>query len=252
VNYIFGSRYFIVMFSAVVSMTGLSAFAAADAAFPDFNLDYWKQQQDKAHGKIVRGAVLGPTGLAIAAPTVILALKATNNPEQYAAYSIATGIAALGMTFHGFFSIASGIRGRDKADYFVEQYKNGPSPALRAKEREYYIQMQKKSAGKMVLFGMVLDVQAALLLADGIVLSVRRNNDELSDSIKIWPSYLIGGILFAGGTALAILKARRYFALDKLGSGQAVQKSEVSFAPLLQVDPVTYTIQVGLFSQISF
>jgi uncharacterized membrane protein YedE/YeeE len=233
-------------------MTGFSTVAEADETFPNFTQDYWEKEQDKAHGKMMRGAVLGPTGLAIAAPTAVLAIHAVDNPEQYLAFSIATGIAALGMTCHGFFSIASGIRGRDKAAYFVGQYKNNPASVRSEEERDYYIRMQKKSAGKMVLFGMVLDVQAAVLLANGIVLSVRKSNDELREGVVIWPSYLIGGILFAGGTALAIFRARRYFALDKLRSSSPAAANEVSFAPLFNVDPLTSSVQIGWSGRVTF
>ncbi len=248
----FVSRVLWVAISAALSMTGFSVVARADESFPTFNQDYWKKEQDKAHGKMVRGAVLGPTGLAIAAPTAVLAIKAFDNPEQYMAFSVATGIAALGMTFHGFFSIAGGIRGRDKAAYFTDLYKNRSASVRVEDERDYYIRAQKKSAGKMVLFGMVLDVQAAVLLANGIVLSVRKSNDELREGVVIWPSYLIGGVIFAGGTALAIFRARRYFALDKLRSSSPVETSEVTFAPLLNVDPATSSVQIGWSGSVTF
>ena len=224
----FTSRIIYVLVGVVFSTTGLATSMAADESYPEFNQNYWEQEQLKARGKIMRGAVLGPTGLAVAAPTIILAIEAMDNPEQYMAYSIATGIAALGMTFHGFFSIASGIRGQNKSAYFVGHYKNNPPSVPAEEERDYYIRMQKKSAGKMVLFGMVLDVQATVLLANGIVLSVRKNNDELSGDIVIWPSYLIGSFLLAGGTALAFSRARRYFAWDDLGRQSAAPKSEGS------------------------
>ncbi len=237
---------------AAMSTTVLLSSAAADERYPDFNQQYWEQEQIKARGKMLRGAVLGPTGLAVGAPTAVLAIKAADNPEQYLAYSIATGIAALGMTFHGFFSIVSGVRGRDKAAYFVEGYTANPPSVSPEEERDYYIRMQQKSAGKMFLFGLVLDVQAAVLLANGAVLSVRKSNDELSGDVVIWPSYLIGSFLLAGGTAFAIMRARRYVALRDLGRQSTSPISEVSFAPLLHVDPETGTLYAGLCSQFLF
>lgn len=241
-----------VMLMAAVATAGLSSAAAANESYPDFNRQYWEQEQVKARGKMLRGAVLGPTGLAVGAPTAVLAIKAADDPEQYLAYSIATGIAALGMTFHGFFSIVSGARGRDKAAYFVSGYPSDPPAVNPEEERDYYIRMQKKSAGKMVLFGLVLDVQAAVLLANGIVLSVRKSHDELGGDVVFWPSYLIGGFLLAGGTTLAILRARRYFALGDLGRQPAPSKSEVSFAPMLYVDPETDRPYAGLCGQLLF
>lgn len=237
--------------ACIVSAVMLFSVALPAAEYPPFDQKYWEDEEGKARGKILRGAVLGATGLVTAAPTAVLAVKAAENPEQYLAYSAAVGIAALGMTLHGFFSIGFGARQRDKAAGYVELYKQNSAEVNQKEERADFLRTQKKSTGKMILFGIVLDVQAAVLLANGIVLSVRKSNNTLSDGVTIWPTYLTGGLLLLGGTAFAVLRGRKYLDLVDLGRRTA-PVGEVSFAPMVDVNPVTGDLQVGLVGGLTF
>ena len=223
---------------------------AEGLAYPEFSQAYWETQVTKARGKILRGAVLSVTGLAVAAPTVVLAIKAADNPEKYLAYSAAVGIAALGMTFHGFFSVGFGVNQRERAIAFAAQYRTDPAAVDKNQERRIHVSDKKKSAGKMIVFGMALDVEAALMLANGIVLSVRDSRGELSGDVKIWPSYLIGGLLLAGGTTFAVLRGRTFLSLVNLG--RADNAPQVSVLPLLYLDSNDGFGAFGLQSVVTF
>ncbi len=225
--------------------------AFGEEKYPDFNRQYWEAEEAKAHGKIMRGAVLGATGLVTVAPTAVLAIKASENPEQYLAYSAVVGIAALGMTLHGFFSIGFGARERDAASRFAKRYALDPGSVKTDEERSWYLKNKKKSTGKMVLFGIVLDIQAAVLLANGSVLAVRESRGDLSSDVRIWPSFLAGGLLLLGGTAFAIWKGRQFVRLKDL-EGRPSESVKTYFMPILGIDPVERRPVAGIIGGVRF
>ena len=239
----------------ITQLLALVLFFTAPAlraeSYPEFSRDYWQQARKSAEGKMWRGVGLGVLGLASIAPTTIFIYKATDNPEKFLAYSIVSGIATLGMTFHGFFSIRTGIKERDTADRFIQSYDDGNvSPEA---ERDEYLSSKKKSTIKILIFGGALVVQSAALLANGIVLGVRKKRGEDIHGIKIWPSYLLGGLLFAGGTAIIIGKGIKLHQLNALEASPASSGSAaLTFEPIIQYDPATGETGFGLSSRLSF
>jgi hypothetical protein len=107
-------------------------------SYPDFSKAYWEDGIKKAKAKIWRGAALGVLGVASIAPTTILTLKAVEDPKRYLAYAAFSGIATLGMSFHGFFSIGYGRYQRDKAERFAALYDTEPSAVNADDESAYY------------------------------------------------------------------------------------------------------------------
>jgi hypothetical protein len=228
-----------------------SASLSHGEAFPDFSRDYWQNARKSAEGKRWRGIALGALGVASIAPTSIFIYKATGNPQKFLAYSVVSSIATLGMTFHGFFSIRAGIKERDKADSFIAAYDEGTVSL--ATEQETYLDQNKTSAIKVLIFGGALIVQSAALLANGIVLGVRKKNGADIGGIKIWPSYLLGGLLLAGGSAIVIGKSITLRSLNQLEvSSEKSATAAVAFEPLIQVDPTTGETSFGMSGHISF
>lgn len=237
----------------VLPQDGLSA-----EKYPELGEGYWKAERDNAQGKIWRGVALGVTGVAAVVPTTLFAYKATDDPQKWLALSIASGIACLGMTFHGFNSIGWGKAQRDTANDFLDQYARDPSSVSRSEEEHYYLRSEKKSTRKTIIFGGTLVLQSAIFLANGIVLTVRKRRGVDIGNLKIWPWYLLAGLFLPGGTALIIARSIRYRALNELGSsststtGSSTGASALTLKPLLQIDAHTGAYSIGMSGQISF
>ena len=236
------------------ALCGIFLFSAVARAesYPEFSQKYWEDERDGAKGKMIRGAALGALGVISIAPTAVLTVKAVKNPRKFLAYSVISGIATLGLTFHGFFSISFGGEQRDKAEYFINQYKTDAASVDVVEERAYYLDTEKKSTRKMILFGAVLGAQGAILLANGIVLSIRKRKGLSIDGIKLWPSYLLGGLLFAGGATFVGLKAARYKQLGSLENQPISAANALLIRPYISADPVTASLEGGLIGQYAF
>ncbi len=244
-----------VSFIASAVLAGLlfwSIAARGQETYPEFNRKYWADAQSSAKGKIVRGAILGAVGIASIAPSAILAVKAGKNPRKFLAYSVVSGIATLGLTFHGFFSINTGAAERDRAAAFVRQYDTDPSTVDPAEERSVYLDSEMTSTRKMVLFGAVLGVQGAVLLANGIALSIRKHKGLSIGDIKIWPSYLLSGLLLGGGGAFLGIKSARYKQLGDLEHQAPPVANGLLLRPYITTDPLTAAVEGGLLGQYSF
>jgi hypothetical protein len=252
-NHRFASKIFFLPAVFVLSAIMLISYVArASESYPEFNQKYWEGEKDNAKGKILRGAILGAVGVAAVAPTTVLTIKAVKNPEKFLAYSLVSGVAAIGLTFHGFFSVSFGAEQRDKADYFINQYKNDPSSVSRDEEQAYYMNTEKKSTAKTIIFGAVLGAQGAILLTNGIVLSVRKRKGISIGGIKVWPTYLLGGLLLAGGTSLAAAKTVHYRQLKQLENNTTWTATAVMIRPYFRADPDTSSLEGGLMGQWGF
>jgi hypothetical protein len=225
----------------------------ASQTYPQFSRDYWAGERDAANGKMWRGIGLGVLGVASIAPSAILIYKATDNPQQFLAWGIVSSIATLGMTFHGFFSIRTGIRERRRAEDFVAEYDASPDSVSLAEERATYLESKKKSAVKIMIFGGALVVQSAVMLTNGIVLAARKRQGRSIGDVKIWPSFLTGGLLLAGGTGIIIGKAMTYGALKDLENRPTdSDAATLSIQPIIQADPVTGELGVGIMGRMLF
>ena len=236
----------------LIAVITLSSSLAYAEEYPGFGEAYWKKEQDKAKGKMWRGAGLGVLGLAAVVPTVIFTKKATEDPTGFLAYSMVSGIAALGMTFHGFFSIAAGKKEKDKADYFVKQYQADPSSVDIDEERKHFMHMKKKTTGKLIFFGSVLTLQSAIFLTNGIVLSVKKHKGVDLGGTKIWPSYLLGGLLLPAGVTLIVLKSLYLNELNELESQNPAPANVVSIRPYFHFDSNMGSYNVGMMGQMFF
>ncbi len=130
--------------------------------------------------------------------------------------------------------------------------KSDPSSVNRDEEQAYYMSWEKRSAAKMIVFGAVLGAQGAIFLTNGIVLSIRKHKGTSKSGIKIWPSYLIGGLLFAGGTGLASARIVRYRQLKTLQENTTWTGSALLIRPYFQADPATGSLESGLLGQWTF
>jgi hypothetical protein len=221
-------------------------------SYPDFSKAHWEDEVKKAKAKIWRGAALGALGVASIAPTTILTLKAVEDPKRYLAYAAFSGIATLGMSFHGFFSIGYGRYQRDKAKHFAALYDTEPSQVNVEDERSYYLESRRETTRKMITFGSVLVLQSAVMLANGIVLSVQKGKGTKWGEIKSWPSYLLGGLLLPTGTFLIVSKARYMGELSRLENQTAVSRSITLVQPFFGYDADSGGYNVGLSAQISY
>lgn len=226
----------------------------AEETYPNFSRDYWQSAKKSAEGKKWRGVGLGVLGVASIAPSAILLYKATDNPQKFLAWGVVSSIATLGMTFHGFFSIRTGIKERKTAEGFIGQYDEDPNGVSVEAERESYLEEKKKSTAKIMIFGGALVVQSAALLANGIVLSIRKKNGRDLQDVKPWPSFLTGGLLFAGGTAIMVGKGLTYRSLKKLerSSPPSSATTALSFRPLIHYDPTSGETGIGLLGELLF
>jgi hypothetical protein len=228
----------------------VSSSAVGAESYPPFNEKYWQEERDKADGKIRRGIILGAVGVGSTAFTAWLMVKASRNPEQYLAYSLVSGIATIGMTLHGFLSIDLGREERDKADYFLDRYAEGR--VSRSEEEAHYLASEQITTRKTILFGTALAVQAAVLLGNGIALSHRRSRGVDLGGVKIWPSFLMGGLLLAGGGAIIAAKSVRHRALGDLEEKSHGNSMVLSIEPFFGVDEAQGALSLGLAGQVVY
>ncbi len=219
--------------------------------FPDFSREYWMEESGNARGKLFRGVGLGLLGLGSIVPTVIFINNAVDYPERFLAFSFVSGIASLGMMGHGFFSVAAGIRERRKAEYFAGAYIDNSDNVNIDEERKYYLYLKRKTALKMMFFGSVITLQSTILFANGIILNIRENRDENIGDIKIWPNYVVGGFLLAGGAFMIINKIRQLRNLRQLSTIDS-DKPVVSFQPVFEVDKSAGAVSFGFTGQIQY
>ena len=221
-------------------------------SYPDFSKAHWEDEVKKAKAKIWRGAALGALGVASIAPTTILTLKAVKDPKRYLAYAALSGIATLGMSFHGFFSIGYGRYQRDKARNFAALYDTDPSQVNIADERAYYLESRRKTTRKMITFGSVLVLQSAVMLANGVVLSVQKSKGTKWGEIKSWPSYLLGGLLLPTGAFLIVKKVMYLGELNRLENQTSASQSVTLIQPFFGYDESSGGYNVGLSAQVSY
>jgi hypothetical protein len=241
--------------SIVASMLcGIFLFSAVAQAesYPQFSQQYWEDERDRAEGKIVRGAVIGALGVVTIAPSTIWAMMAVNHPEKFLANSLISGIAALSLTFYGFFSIHYGGEQRDRAESFINQYKVNPSGVSLDEEQAYYLDTEKSAARKMIIFGSMLGLQGSILLANGIVLSIRKHKGRSIGDSRIWPSFLLGGLLVGSGGAVIAAEAVRYKQLGDLKNQPPPTGNALLIRPYFTVHPFTSALEGGLIGQFAF
>lgn len=167
----------------------------AQEQYPTFSQEYWKNEQDIAQGKIVRGAALGVTGLVLIWPTAVMISRSKENPSKYIPLSLVLGAASLGAMGHGFSSIGHGIKQKETATYWVEMYSTNPDSVDIAEQQEDYLYEQQVSASKSTIFGIYTATIATTLLTNGIIQSTRSDEDVAANDIHIWPYYAVGGTL---------------------------------------------------------
>jgi hypothetical protein len=221
-------------------------------SYPAFDKAYWEDEAQKATGKVRRGAALGVVGVASIAPTAILAVKSVSDTKRYLPYAVFSAIATLGMSLHGFFSISYGRYQRDKAKHFAARYDGDPSEVSLADEQQYYLESKRKTTQKLILFGSVLVLQSAIMLANGIVLSIQKHKGTAWGNIKSWPSYLLGGLLLPTGTFLIVRKAMYMNELSRLESSTATTKAALAIQPFFGYDATFGGFNAGLSAQISY
>lgn len=236
----------------IIILFCLSAISNLSAeTFPDFSSEYWTEEYSSARGKMLRGIVLGITGLGAIAPTAIFIKNAVDNPEHYLAFSFVSGIASLGMMGHGFSSIFTGIRERRKAEYFSGIYTDNPDNINLYEQQDYYLYLKRKTASKMIIFGSVISIQSAILFSNGIILSVRKNRGEDTGDIRIWPNYAVGGLLLAGGTFLIINNIRKLKNFRQLDIYES-ENSTVTFLPVFGIDTCSSSVSFGFTGEITY
>ncbi len=229
-----------------------TASAYAQESYPSFDEDHWANEKEQATGKIRRGVGLTVLGLATIAPSAILIKRTTDNPEKYLAWSAAVGIAAVGMIGHGLGSVGFGDKQRDQANSFIKKYQSDPASVDVERERDAYMHDRKKSAVKLILFGSVVSLQGALLVSNGIALSVMQSRGNGIGGATIWPSYLVGGLLLSAGTAVVILAAVKYQNLDALASQPLPVAGNVSVSPYYYRDMLNGGQNFGLMGTVGF
>lgn len=207
--------------------------------YPRFERDYWVSEQDLAKGKMQRGVGLGMLGLVSLWPTSVLIARAADNPQKYFALSAVFGISTIGATLHGFGSVGFGKKQLDAATQFVRAYDSkdstGVSSVDNEAEREEYLAATRKTSKKVLLFGAFLATQGAILLTNAIWQSVRKRGGEEMGDIKIWPYYLVGGLLLPGGVALIVKSKHKLNGLDTLAT-VPIPSTMVSFSPYFYRD----------------
>ena len=205
-------RFIILLF--LVSL--LPSMAMAGESYPTFDRDYWVKQQDLAQGKIHRGAGLGILGLVSIWPTSLMIAKATKDPPKYLALSGLFVAGTLGALFHGFGSVGFGKDQKDTATSYVKQYDVNTGVVDVAAQQKTYLDDKRKSTKKVRLFGVYLSGLGTMLLTNGVVQSVRKHQGKDVSDIHIWPYYVAGGLLMAGGVAIFIRAHKRLSDLTDL------------------------------------
>lgn len=180
----------------------------AQESYPDFDREYWVQQQDLADGKIKRGAGLGVLGLVAVWPASMMIVRAKERPQKYFALSTVFCLSTLGAILHGFGSVGYGGKQRDAAAGFVGEYDFNPGSVSIDAQQSEVLHSQRKTARKVMLFGGFLAAEALVLLTNGGVQSVRKGRGEDMKDIRIWPYYLSGGLLLAAGIGI-VIKSKR-------------------------------------------
>jgi len=226
--------------------------AHAQASYPELGEDYWIREQGAAKGKLMRGAGLSVLGLAAVVPTAIWIDRAVDNPQKFAALGAVTSIAALSMTLHGFNSIGFGMEQRGKATRFARLHRDAPQSVDVEEERAFVLYSRKKTAAKVLLFGSVLAAQSAILLTNGIVLSVEKSQGDSIGGAKLWPSYTFGGLMLAAGVAVIASSAKRYRDDKTLEPPASPDAQALSLQPWLTLDETTGASGFGLTGQMLF
>jgi hypothetical protein len=241
-------KHLVVFLLITVAVTS----AHGDETYPAFSEAYWARERDLAVGKMWRGAGLTALGAASFVPAAILISKSVDNPHKYLAWSAVVSIAAIGMTGHGIGSLVFGRSQLDRAEKFVDQYQTDSAAVDAQRERDAYIHDRKTTTTKVILFGSVISLQGAVLVGNGILLSVNRSRGESIGGATIWPSYVVGGLLLAGGTVIIIVNTMRYRDLDALLSQPVQVSRHVSVSPYYDVDPARGGHNFGLSGTLSF
>jgi hypothetical protein len=244
-------KLFIYFITTGVILLKISSLSAG-GSYPEFNLKYWENSQDAAKGKIFRGTGLTVLGLAAIIPSAIWLDKSFDNPHKFMALGAVASVAAVSMTLHGINSITFGIEQKHKAGEFITGYKSDNQVTDIEQEREYYIYAAQKSTAKLIAFGAVLSVQSAMLLANGVVLSVMKAGDRSIGGAQLWPSYLFGSMMLAGGIFMIIKNVKKYKELDQLALTTDISAGAVSFSPWFYRDKTASSISLGLTGQFVF
>ena len=219
-------------------------------SYPAFSQAHWQTETGKAKGKMWRGAALTVLGAASIAPTTVLTVKAVDAPKKYLPYAVFSGIATLGMIFHGAFSIGYGRYQRERAAALAARYDTPASVDAKVEQR-YYLESRRKTARKMITFGAVLVLQSAVMLANAIVLTVQRHNGTAWGEIKSWPSYLLGGLLLPTGTFLIVKRLGYLGELDRL-ERRTTPHGAVRIHPFIGYDPDSGGYRFGLAARVCY
>ncbi len=224
----------------------------ANENYPDFTLQYWENTQNDAKGKILRGTGLTVLGLAAIVPSAIWIDKSFDNPYKFTALGTIASVAAVSMTLHGINSITFGLKQKNKAKKFISGYKNNPQNIDLEQEQDYYLYAAKKSTAKLIAFGAVLSVQSAMLFANAVVLTVMKTGGSSIGDAKLWPSYLFGSIMLAGGIFMIVKNVKKYKNLNSLSITTDISTNAVTFSPWFYRDKTASSTSLGLSGQLIF
>jgi hypothetical protein len=240
------------LLAAAALLTLVSPAAYAAESPPDFSEDYWKGEVKSADGKITRGAGLIVLGVATVVPAAILFGRSTANPDKFLAWSLVTGVAAVSMIGHGIGSVGFGKKQKAQAEGFSKGHRDDTDSVDPQQELDAFVSDQRVSATKLVLFGSVLSSQGFGLLTSAIVLSVKRHRGRKIGGANLWPSYLVGGLLLAGGVAIIIANSRQYGELRALESQALNVGGNFTIAPNYRVDTRTGARHFGVSGRLAF
>ncbi|MBN1577266.1 MAG: hypothetical protein JW913_11980 [Chitinispirillaceae bacterium] len=190
--------------------------------YPDFDREYWVNEQALAKGKMSRGAGLGVLGLVSIWPATVMITRAKENPRKYAALGAVFGLSTLGATLHGFGSVGFGKKQKDAAASFIGDYDIDPDSVNIDEQRSEYLHGRRKTARKVILFGSYLTTISTILLTNGIVQSIRKGRGAEMNGIRVWPYYMAGGLLLTAGVRISVKSKRKLDDLDALGATASV------------------------------
>lgn len=228
----------------------LRAPAVQSQSTPAFDGEFWEGQRAAATGKIRRGAGLAVLGAISAVPSAILIARTTENPERFAGWAAAMGLATVGMTGHGVGSVGFGAKQRRRAEGFVRDHE-GSAGDLRVQE-EAWLRDQRKTSVKLALFGSFLILESAALLTHGSVLAgMKSRGDDLGGAV-LWPYFAVGGALLPVGVLIVVRSVARYREYESEGGGEEPALRAVSVSPWLGSSRVNGGSVAGLVAAFSF
>jgi hypothetical protein len=156
------------------------------------------------------------------------------------------------MTLHGFNSVGFGMEQRGNATRFARLHRDAPKSVDVEEERAFVLYSRKKTAAKVLLFGSVLAAQSAILLTNGIVLSVEKSRGDGIGGARLWPSYTFGGLMLAAGVAVIAASAKRYRETKTLEPQASPDAQALSLQPWLTIDDTKGASGFGLSGQMLF